>query len=180
MPTLKERIDSLAQDTLTAANSYVASIGTKRARETSLHHVTEDSGVHIRDDGAVEIFAGQARLVLAPDGTIYLTGSLVVLEGEEVHILTKSKKLTVNGAEMNPELYTKTKSDDLLTTQADYTTVQLPQTEVWENMPLVVGAPAGAEQTNLSMSDYWKPRRLFQDAQSTNLKSKLEQLINGN
>jgi hypothetical protein len=177
MASLAERISRLKQGTLEVATTYQASIGKKRSREVTLHHPEQDAGVHIRDDGAVEIFAGAARIILNQDGTIYSTGSMIITEGEEVHTLSGAQNTTINGAKLNPEVYTPRMSE--LFGATDYPKLPVPDPKYW-NIPLVVGAPAGAEQQNLMMSDYWKSMNLFGEGSNDKLRSKLEDLINGN
>jgi len=175
MPNLTARIDRLKQGTLGAAANYLSSIGIKRSREVTLHHPDKDAGVHIRDDGSLELFAGGARILLMPDGVVYTKGSMVISEGEEVHLLSAAQNVTINGARLNSEVFTKTKST--LFGEEEYPELPVPDSLYWD-LPLVVGAPAGPEQQNLMMSDYWKSMKIFTGGPSDKLKGKLEELLN--
>lgn len=109
--TLQERIAILRGDAIEQASINLVSRGTRKSDDTTLRHPSKDCGLHLRDDGAAELYSGDSRLVLM-DGTIYLKGSVVIVESEETAFLVSTNRLSINKALINPELLTKSKAND--------------------------------------------------------------------
>jgi hypothetical protein len=109
--SLLDRIALLKGDTLDQASKNLVSRGTRKVEDTTLRHPSQDCGLHLREDGAAELYSGDARLVLM-DGTIYLKGSVVIVESEEMALLVSTNRVSINRALINPDLLIKSTSND--------------------------------------------------------------------
>jgi len=123
----------------------------KMPEEISLRHPENDIGVHLRDDGMLEIFAGQASILLDSEtGEVIITGTSVTTCASDKEYFLEGG-LSINGMRLDPFWYN---TDDEVVMPLDKTSLQTPY--------LISGAP-GPGQTPVPLSDLLKSRRLFKE-----------------
>lgn len=102
--TLEEKLDYLRGSDRTAE-----AVAERRAyhseTEVGIAHASGRSGIHLRDDDTVEIFAGATRLLLdGAHGMVVLSGNDLLLAGNAL-ALEASRGVALNGQPLGAWLY---------------------------------------------------------------------------
>lgn len=180
MKTIEDRLADLREDPTEQANRSIVLSTKKKSQEVSLHHPVNDAGVHLRDDGSVELFSGDSRLVLTQDGTIYIKAEAIILEGDSINLLSAKNEVTVNQATLDPRTYMP-RANNFGTITPDFGQFAAPKPELWDNDMVIVGAPAGAEQMAVPISTFFEKVSVFgYKSGSSKIADQLEKLIDGN
>jgi len=120
--------------------------------ELTIKHPGSDAGIHVRDDGKIEIFAGGASIILDSTSSNVIISCNEILTAATAHreTFTKDGGLFIDNSELDPFWY-RDKSADIV----------LPASESSLSEPyFITGTPAQG-QWNAPLSDLLTTRRLF-------------------
>lgn len=88
--TVAERIASLKRPLQDKLNDYKEAAPHPFPQETGLLHPYQDVGVHLRDDGALEMFAGDVSIILdGESGSIILKGVNLISSVTDTSVLSE-------------------------------------------------------------------------------------------
>lgn len=155
--------DSLAQYQQESPYPYQEEIGLRN----------EDSGIHIRDDGVVEIHAGETKIVLDPQtNTIVLDAPHIIGLSKEINLIADNDKIGISNKPINSAWY----PDPILGLQkAVIPKLPISLDHAWVSpTPLVVdGVPL------VPLSKYLDSKPIFLNESFSDTKNILSSLLNG-
>jgi hypothetical protein len=105
MVSLDKRIEQLKKPLQDKIDEYKAEAPYPFPNEVGLKHPNNNVGVHLRDDNTLEMFAGDARIILDGEtGTISIVGAHLVTDTGDTNITTREdNKLAINNSKLNQE-----------------------------------------------------------------------------
>jgi hypothetical protein len=131
--------------------------------ETEVGLRVGNSGIHVRDDGVVEIHAGEAsKIVLDPEGTVSVVGNSIVNVADSVRSKMSTEKYKIGDSSLNPRwLSGDDTSRRVLSPKNDPSIVSL------EDLQVLTGTPSSGQYT-VRLGDYLESQPLLLDLESPN------------
>lgn len=137
----------------------------KLPNETLLQHDASDIGIHLREDGVLELFAGQAAILLDSNtGNIILIGTnILTAANTAMTYLDNEKGFIINNHELQPIWYNNEQEVVVPREKASLTKTYL-----------LAGTPAHGGQKSVPLSDLLVSKKLFKQAK---VQSEIDSLI---
>jgi hypothetical protein len=106
--TLEKKLEDLKKPKEKLLKEFSESAKTTLPNEIGLKHPTQNVGVHIREDGALELFAGNSRIILDGEtGAVVIIGNHLVTSTSDANInLTESNSFAINNTPLNSKWLT--------------------------------------------------------------------------
>jgi hypothetical protein len=96
-------IDTLSKPVSEVLSSYKTSAKTTLEQEVALVHPVSNTGVHVRSDNVLELFAGDTKIILdGSSSTIIFSGKSLVSSTSDVNfLLSSNNSFGINGNPIN-------------------------------------------------------------------------------
>ena len=160
--TLKKELQDLNKPTSQVLEEYKKQAVSTLPDEIGIKHPSQDVGIHIRDDGSLELFAGTSRILLdGTTGTIVLAGNHLVSSTMDINFnLASVNSLGINNSALNIQWLSN--SPTMLKDQ---------------KAKFLTGSP-GQGQTSKEFSSVFSSKKLFIPP-DTSFLSSLSELLKG-
>lgn len=156
--------------------------------EVGLFNETSDAGIHVRDDGCVEIFAGKTNILV--DGT----SGIITLNGQKINSVAKSignstdaSGFRINSGILNPKWLPSSIETAMASISVDSPELNplclarsplVVLSQLSLDTPIVVGAPASPAQSIMPLRSLVKPVPMFKTNRAAlTIMKKLEKII---
>jgi hypothetical protein len=149
----KKLIYELNKDLLEALEDFEDRAKQPLNREVSIKNPDNNSGIHFRDDGVVELYAGDTRLIMdGNSGIILIDAEHIINHATDNNHLNKNNGWGINGSPINSSFYNYSSSSDK--------SVVMTVDDGSLNQDFITGIP-GEGQYLLKLSTLFKRKQLF-------------------
>lgn len=174
--TLIQKLADLKTPSSAILEEYSAAAKTTFTEEIGLKHPSLEVGLHIRDDGSLEIFAGKAKIILDSDtGSLIMTGNHMVGSFSDSNLLlSESNSLAINNTPLDfkwLDYSLKSKAAGLV----DISPVTFKNTGS-KNSQYITGTPTQGQRL-VSFSDVFNSRPLFKEPENADYIKSLQSLL---
>ena len=173
---LQQKIQDLSRPIGDVLKAYTDAAHTTFSDEIGMKHPTQDVGMHIREDGSLELFAGEARILLDSEtGSIVIVGNSLVTSTADVNVnVSDTNALAVNNAPINSD-WTDYSLIDIDTSSMEPVTFRNAESS---SRSYLTGTPATG-QWLVPFDSVFDSKPLFVDPYYTEFLSALTDLVNG-
>jgi hypothetical protein len=171
---LQKQIDSLSKPTEVLLEEYKERAPRTFPDEIALKHPSEEIGVHLRDDGSLELYAGKARIILDGDsGSIMLLGNHLISSTIDANIdVSANASFGISSSPLNPawmDFFNIIKNPNSLS--------PLTYSPLGKTMTFLTGKPANNSQKAVSFTKVMEEKPLFLPPTSTSIFTGLKQIL---